>query len=279
MNKTWFVTGANSGIGAGIVRAILASGDNVVAAGRNLDKLRSAFADIDSDRLALVQLDVTDKAQAEKAINEAVARFDRIDVVVNNAGIAILGYFEALSASDFERQLAPNLYGVINVLHAALPVLRKQRAGHIINISSMAGAAGGKQGSAYSASKFALEGLSLALAAEVEEFGIHVTIVEPGFFRSKLLDTGNASFVDTSIEDYDNGTSARETWAPYDGRQNGDPVKLGNALVKIAAMDKPLKLFLAGSDAVEGLLPVAEERLRAIKDNRELSSSTDGVDQ
>lgn len=279
MNKTWFVTGANSGIGAGIVRAILASGDNVVAAGRNLDKLRSAFADIDSDRLALVQLDVTDKARAEKAINEAVARFGRIDVVVNNAGIAILGYFEALSASDFERQLAPNLYGVINVLHAVLPVLRKQRAGHIINISSMAGAAGGKQGSAYSASKFALEGLSLALAAEVEEFGIHVTIVEPGFFRSKLLDTGNASFVDTGIEDYDDGTSARETWAPYDGRQNGDPVKLGNALVKIAAMDKPLKLFLAGSDAVEGLLPVAEERLRAIKDNRELSSSTDGVDQ
>lgn len=279
MNKTWFVTGANSGIGAGIVRAILASGDNVVAAGRNLDKLRSAFADIDSDRLALVQLDVTDKARAEKAINEAVARFGRIDVVVNNAGIAILGYFEALSASDFERQLAPNLYGVINVLHAVLPVLRKQRAGHIINISSMAGAAGGKQGSAYSASKFALEGLSLALAAEVEEFGIHVTIVEPGFFRSKLLDTGNASFVDTGIEDYDDGTSARETWAPYDGRQNGDPVKLGNALVKIAAMDKPLKLFLAGSDAVEGLLPVAEERLRAIKDNRELSSSTDGVDK
>lgn len=279
MNKTWFVTGANSGIGAGIVRAILASGDNVVAAGRNLDKLRSAFADIDSDRLALVQLDVTDKARAEKAINEAVARFGRIDVVVNNAGIAILGYFEALSASDFERQLAPNLYGVINVLHAVLPVLRKQRAGHIINISSMAGAAGGKQGSAYSASKFALEGLSLALAAEVEEFGIHVTIVEHGFFRSKLLDTGNASFVDTGIEDYDDGTSARETWAPYDGRQNGDPVKLWNALVKIAAMDKPLKLFLAGSDAVEGLLPVAEERLRAIKDNRELSSSTDGVDQ
>ncbi len=279
MSKIWFITGANSGIGAGIVKAVLESGDSVVAAGRSIDKLRAAFADVDSDRLALVQLDVTNRAQADTAIAEAVARFGRLDVVVNNAGIAILGYFEALSASDFERQLAPNLYGVVNVLHAALPVMRKQRSGHIINISSMAGATGGKQGSAYSASKFALEGLSLALAAEVEDFGIDITIVEPGFFRSKLLDTGNASFIDTDIEDYDNGTSARETWAPYDGRQNGDPLKLGKALVKIAAMDKPLKLFLAGSDAVEGLLPVAEGRLQMIKDNRELSSSTDGVDQ
>ncbi|WP_449467036.1 SDR family oxidoreductase [Stenotrophomonas humi] len=279
MNKIWFVTGANSGIGAGIVKAALDSGDTVVAAGRNMERLQSAFAGIDSDRLALVQLDVTDKTQAERAIDDAVTRFGRLDVVVNNAGIAILGYFEALSTSDFERQLAPNLYGVINVLHAALPVMRKQRAGHIINISSMAGAAGGKQGSAYSASKFALEGLSMALAAEVEDFGIHVTIVEPGFFRSKLLDTSNAGFIDTDIGDYDTGASARETWAPYDGTQNGDPLKLGKALVKIAAMDEPLKLFLAGSDAVAGLLPVVEERLKAIKDNRELSSSTDGVDQ
>jgi NAD(P)-dependent dehydrogenase (short-subunit alcohol dehydrogenase family) len=279
MSKIWFITGANSGIGAGIVKAVLESGDSVVAAGRSITKLRAAFADIDSDRLALVQLDVTNRAQADTAIAEAVARFGRLDVVVNNAGIAVLGYFEALSASDFERQLAPNLYGVLNVLHAALPVMRKQRSGHIINISSMAGAAGGKQGSAYSASKFALEGLSLALAAEVEDFGINITIVEPGFFRSKLLDTGNASFIDTDIKDYDNGTSARETWAPYDGKQNGDPLKLGKALVKIAAMEQPLKLFLAGSDAVEGLLPVAEGRLQMIKDNRELSSSTDGVDR
>jgi NAD(P)-dependent dehydrogenase (short-subunit alcohol dehydrogenase family) len=143
----------------------------------------------------------------------------------------------------------------------------------------MAGASGGKQGSAYSASKFAVEGLSMALADEVAKFGINVTIVEPGFFRSKLLDTGNASFVDTDIEDYATGTSTRETWAPYDGKQNGDPLKLGKALVKIAAMERPLKLFLAGSDAVEVVTPVVEERLQAIKDNRELSSSTDGFGQ
>ncbi|WP_429232528.1 SDR family oxidoreductase [Inquilinus ginsengisoli] len=127
--------------------------------------------------MALVQLDVTDKAQAEKAIGDAVARFGRLDVVVNNAGIAVLGYFEALSASDFERQLAPNLYGVINVLHAALPVMRKQRAGHIINISSVAGGVGQMHAAAYSASKFAVEGLSMALADEVAKFGINVTVV------------------------------------------------------------------------------------------------------
>jgi len=278
MSKVWFVTGANSGIGAGIVKAVLDSGDSVVAAGRNMDKLRAAFADVQNERLAMIQLDITDKAQAEKAIGEAIARFGRLDVLVNNAGIAVLGYFEALSVSDFERQLAPNLFGVINVMHAALPVMRKQRAGHIINISSVAGCVGQTHASAYSASKFALEGLSMAVAHEVEKFGINLTIVEPGFFRSKLLDTGNASFIDTDIEDYATGTSTRETWAPYDGKQNGDPLKLGKALVTIAAMDKPLKLFLAGSDAVEVLLPVVEERLQAIKDNRELSSSTDGVD-
>ena len=168
MSKVWFVTGANSGIGAGIVKAVLDSGDSVVATGRNMDKLRAAFADVESERLALTQLDITDKAQAEKAIGEAVARFGRLDVLVNNAGIAVLGYFEALSVSDFERQLAPNLFGVINVIHAALPVMRKQRAGHIINISSVAGGVGQMHASAYSASKFALEGLSMAVAHEVE---------------------------------------------------------------------------------------------------------------
>jgi NAD(P)-dependent dehydrogenase (short-subunit alcohol dehydrogenase family) len=277
MSKVWFVTGANSGIGAGIVKSVLDSGDSVVATGRSMDKLHAAFADVENDRLALAQLDVTDKSQAEKAVSDSVSRFGRVDVVVNNAGLAVLGFFEALSVSDFERQFGPNLYGVINVLHAALPVMRKQRSGHIINISSVAGGVGQKHASAYSASKFALEGMSMAIADEVAQFGINMTIVEPGFFRSKLLDSGNASFVDTDIGDYASEGSTRDMWAPYDGQQNGDPVKLGKALVKIAAMERPLKLFLAGSDAVQVLTPVVEERLKAIKDNRELSSSTDGI--
>jgi NAD(P)-dependent dehydrogenase (short-subunit alcohol dehydrogenase family) len=278
MSKVWFVTGANSGIGAGTVKAVLDSGDSVVATGRNMDKLRDAFADSEGDRLALMQLDVTDKSQAEKAVREAVARFGKLDVVVNSAGTAVLGNFEDFSAADFEKQFAPNLYGVINVMQAALPVMRKQRAGHIINISSVAGGVGQKHTSAYSAGKFAVEGLSMSVALEVEKFGINVTIVEPGFFRSRLLDQGSASFIETKIDDYAAEGSTRDMWAPYDGKQNGDPKKLGQALVKIAAMDKPLKLFLAGSDAVEVLTPVVEERLKAIKENAALSASTDGVD-
>jgi NAD(P)-dependent dehydrogenase (short-subunit alcohol dehydrogenase family) len=276
MAKTWFVTGANSGIGASVVKAVLASGDNVVATARNMDKLQAAFADTSNDRLALVQLDVTDRSQADWAIDEAIARFGRLDVVVNNAGNAVLGNFEDFTTADFEKQLAPNLYGVINVMQAALPVLRKQRRGHIINISSVAGGTGQNQTSAYSAAKFAVEGLSMSVAQEVERFGIDLTIVEPGFFRTKLLDQGSVSYIETKIDDYADA-SARDTWAPYDGAQPGDPDKLGQALVTIAAMDKPLKLFLAGSDAVEVLTPVVEERLNAIKDNEALSRSTDGA--
>lgn len=276
MSKIWFVTGANSGIGASIVSAALASGDSVVATGRNMEKLQAAFLDAAGDRLALVQLDVTDRAQADRAVQEAVEHFGRLDVVVNNAGNAVLGNFEDFTVADFEKQLAPNLFGVINVMQAALPVLRRQRRGHIINISSVAGGTGQNQTSAYSAAKFAVEGLSMSVAQEVEKFGIDLTIVEPGFFRTKLLDQGSVSYVETTIDDYTDAGSARDTWSQYDGAQPGDPDKLGQALVTIASMDKPLKLFLAGSDAIEVLTPVVEERLKAIKDNEALSRSTDG---
>lgn len=278
MSKTWFVTGANSGLGEGIAKAVLKSGDRVVATGRNMEKLEAAFAGEDRANLALVQLDITDEARAGAALAEAVERFGRIDVVVNNAGNSILGNFEDLSAADFERQLKTNFFGVVHVMRAALPILRKQRAGHIINVSSVAGGTGLPHCSAYSASKFAVEGLTQAVAAEVEPFGIKVTIVEPGFFRTKLLDKNNAEVVDSKIDDYAKLGSTKETWAGYDGTQQGNPFKLGQALVKIAGMDTPPKLFVAGSDAVQVLQPVAEERLKAIKDNAELSSSTDGVD-
>ena len=277
MSKTWFVTGANSGIGAGVARAALRAGDRVAATGRDIEKLRAAFPAGNSSALALIRLDITDAEQAKAAIAEAVDRFGRIDVLVNNAGNSVLGNFEDLSASDFERQLATNFFGVVHVLHAALPVMRKQRAGHIINISSVAGGVGLTHCSAYSASKFAVEGLSMAVASEVERFGIKVTVVEPGFFRTSLLDTRNADVIDSRIDDYAGERTTSATWAAYDGTQQGDPLKLGEALVEIASMDAPLKLFVAGSDAVEVLLPVAEERVRAIRENAALSGSTDGI--
>jgi len=233
MSKVWFVTGANSGFGTSIARAALDAGDQVVATARNMDKLRAAFPDT-HENLALVQLDVVDAGQAEAAVAEAVARFGRIDVLVNNAGNSYLGNFEELTNADIERQMTTNFYGVVNVLRAALPILRKQRGGHIINISSTAGVAGFKHCTAYSASKFAVEGLTLSLALEVEQFGIKLTIVEPGFFRTSLLAAKNVSYAKSSIADYAHEGSAEAMWSGYDGKQPNDPDKLGEALVKLS---------------------------------------------
>ncbi len=276
MSKVWFITGAGSGIGTGIARAALKAGDRVVATGRNLDKVRGAFRDVMSDNIAFVQLDVADEAQAEAAVAEAVKRFGRIDVTVNNAGYSLLGHFEEMTVPELEHQLATNFYGVVYVMRAVLPAMRKQRSGHILNISSVAGVVGFKHCSAYAASKFAVEGLSLSVAAEVEPFGIKVTLVEPGFFRTDLLDDRNVKWPGNAIEDYAAEGKPKDVWSAYNGTQQGDPEKLGEALVKIAGMTNPPKQFHAGSDALAVARPALEARLQEIKDYEELSRSTDG---
>jgi NAD(P)-dependent dehydrogenase (short-subunit alcohol dehydrogenase family) len=191
MSKVWFITGAGSGIGAGTAKAALRAGDRVVATGRDLHKLRNALGDVPSENLTFVRLDVADEGQAKAAIEEGVKQFGRIDVVVNNAGYSLLGNFEEMTTPDIERQFATNIHGVMYVMRAVLPVMRKQRLGHIINISSVAGVVGLKLCGAYGATKFAVEGLSLSVATEVERFGIKIMVVEPGFFRTDLLDARN----------------------------------------------------------------------------------------
>ena len=276
MNKVWFITGAGSGIGTGIAKAALKAGDCVVATGRNLDKVRSALCDVASEKLALVQLDVSDEVQAKTAVDEAVKQFGRIDVLVNNAGYSLLGNFEEMTTTDIERQFATNFYGVVYVMRAVLPVMRQQRSGHIINISSVAGVVGLKHCAAYGATKFAVEGLSLSVATEVEQFGIKITVVEPGFFRTDLLDARNTRWASNVIEDYAAEGNAQEMWSPYHGTQQGDPAKLGDALVKIAGMENPPKLFVAGSDALAMIAPAVKERLQATCADEVLSKSTDG---
>jgi len=279
MSKVWFITGAGSGIGTGIARAALRAGERVVATGRNLDKVRDAFSDVASENLAFVRLDVADEAQAKAAVAEAVKRFGRIDVAVNNAGYSLLGHFEEMATSELEHQLATNFYGVVHVMRAVLPVMRAQRSGHVVNISSLAGEVGFKHCAAYAASKFAVEGLSLSVAAEVERFGIHITLVEPGFFRTDLLDERNVRWPSHTIEDYAAEGNVRETWSAYDGTQPGDPEKLGEALVEIAGMTNPPRQFHAGSDALAVVRPALEARLREIEEHAELSRSTDGTFQ
>jgi NAD(P)-dependent dehydrogenase (short-subunit alcohol dehydrogenase family) len=277
MSKVWFITGAGSGIGAGTVKAALGAGDRVVATGRNVEKLRNALRGVATDDLEILQLDVADEAQASTAVAQAMTRFGRIDVVLNNAGYSLVGNFEELTTQEIERQLATNFWGVSHVMRAALPVMRKQRSGHIINMSSVAGVVGMKHCSAYGASKFAVEGLSLAVADEVEKFGIKVTAVEPGFFRTDLLDAANVKWPSNRIADYAaNEVSAQEMWSPYAGHQPGDPDKLGEVLVKLTGMEAPPRLFVAGGDAIEMIAPAVQARLKAVHAFEDLSKSTFG---
>ncbi len=275
MQKVWFITGAGRGIGAQIAHAALAAGDKVVAGGRNLSQLDSTFASSDRSRVALVELDVAQEAQALSAVEAAVTRFGRIDVLVNNAAYGLLGNFEELSAQEIAQQFDVNVFGVMHLLRAALPVLRKQRAGHVINISSIAGVTGFDGAAVYCATKYAIEGLSSSLWLELAKFGIAVTTVEPGFFRTDFLDQSSVRYGQKVIEDYAAHGSVENAYGAYHGKQLGDPVKLASAVVQLAGMHKPPKHFLAGSDALAMASAEVDARLSELKEMAALSRSTD----
>jgi NAD(P)-dependent dehydrogenase (short-subunit alcohol dehydrogenase family) len=274
MSKVWFITGAGSGIGRDTAKAALKAGDRVVASGRDLEKLRRAF-DWEGDNLAFVELDVTNEEQAKDAVAEAVRKFGRIDVLVNNAGYSLLGNFEELATAEIEQQFATNFWGVAHVMRAVLPVMRKQRSGHIINISSVAGVVGQKHCSAYGAAKFAVEGLSLSVAQEVGQFGIKITVVEPGFFATDLLKTRNVKYARSTVADYAPEGTAEAMWSPYDGKQTGDPAKLGAALVRLSQLDNPPQVFAGGADALAFIKTAIDARLNDMRSHDALSRSTD----
>ena len=186
--KTWIITGAGRGMGVDIAKAALAAGHNVVATGRNPDAVAEALGD--ADNLLVAKLDVTSTQDAEAAVEAAVERFGGIDVLVNNAASFYAGFFEELTPEQMDRQITTSLIGPMNVTRAVLPVMRKQRSGHVVTISSSAGFAGFEYGTAYAASKFGVDGWMESLAPEIEPFGIHTTVVNPGFFRTELLTEG-----------------------------------------------------------------------------------------
>ena len=253
MNKsnTWLVTGAGRGLGAEIVHAALAAGDNVVATGRDLTKLTAVFTGHEAQRLC-IQLDVTDEAQATEAVAAAAARFGGIDVLVNNAGFGQMGMFEDNTQDEAERQFDINFFGVLKVTRAVLPTMRKQRAGRIINISSYVGVQGFMAASLYCASKFAVEGFSEALAQEVASFGILVTLVEPGVFRTDFMDASSIRYGSLALADYAEATAGFRAFTDsMNGKQEGDPKKLAAAIIELAASPQPPLHFAAGSDAVE----------------------------
>jgi NAD(P)-dependent dehydrogenase (short-subunit alcohol dehydrogenase family) len=233
--KVWFVTGASRGMAVEFVKAALAAGHAVVASARDPDRVSKALGQ--SNDLLAVRLDVTSRADAGAAMEAAVDRFGRIDVLVNNAASFYAGYFEELTPEQFDRQLGASLVGPMNVTRAVLPVMRKQRSGHIISISSSAGlAAGFEFVTAYAASKFGLEGWMESLQAEVAPFGITTTIVNPGFFRTELLTEQSTNYAEPSISDYDERRGPIVAyWKAQNGKQSGDPAKLARALIEIGA--------------------------------------------
>jgi len=274
--STWFITGCATGFGRELSRVVLAHGYRLAVTAPNRQQVEDLVAGHEDRALAL-RLDVTDSAQVAEAVRSAEEHFGGIDVLVNNAGYSLLGNFEEFTIEQIERQFEPNFWGVVHMLRAVLPIMRRQRSGHLINISSVAGVVGQAAVAAYGASKFAVEGLSLAVAQEVERFGIKVTVVEPGFFRTGLLDPSSVEWSSEHIEDYGPAGNIAAAWSVYDGQQPNDPVALGEALVRIADMEHPPKVFAAGGDALDAITPVVEARLAELRAHADLSRAAGGA--
>jgi NAD(P)-dependent dehydrogenase (short-subunit alcohol dehydrogenase family) len=268
----WLVTGAGRGLGVDIVKAALAAGHAVVATGRNVEAVARALGA--AADLLVVKLDVTRPDHAKAAVAAAVERFGHIDVLVNNAANFYAGFFEELSPEDFRAQIETNLFGPMNVTRALLPIMRAQRHGLIVTISSTGGITGQAFVSAYSTAKFGVEGWIESLAPEVAPFGIRTMLVDPGFFRTELLTDESTKWPEASIDDYAEKT--RQTvaaWKKMNGLQGGDPAKLARALIQLASQAEPPLRWPAGADAVEAFEKKAGELLAQANAHRELSSS------
>src|SRR5215208_3113943 len=271
--KVWFITGAGRGMGVDIAKAALAAGNAVVATGRRPEGVEQALGGAQDD-LLVVKLDITSPDDAQAAVQATVERFGRTDVLVNNAGNFYAGFFEEISPEDFRAQIETTLFGPITVTRAVLPVMRAQRSGLVVAISSTAGIVGQEFCTAYATSKFGVEGWIESLTPEVAPFGIRTMLVEPGFFRTELLTPESTNYAEPSIEDYAERTEQTvSVWNSMNGQQGGDPAKLANALVQLAGQEEPPLRWVAGADAVATAEQKARDLLAQADAYRELSSS------
>ena len=275
MNKqqVWFITGASKGLGLALTKVVLSKGYKVAATSRNVEELQAKITEHQENLLAL-QVDITSDEKVKEAVGQTVATFGRVDVVVNNAGYSLVGSMEEMTDAEFRRTLDVNLFGTVNVIRAVLPYLRDQKAGHIINISSNAGYVGFPNASSYNAAKFAVIGISEALQLETKPFGIHVTVVAPGQFRTNFMDEGSLTFTKNRIGVY--GVEAAEKhWRSLSGTQAGDPQKLVNILVDIANTPNPPLHLLLGPDTYQLVTGRREQEKQEIEAWKHLTISTD----
>lgn len=273
--KIWFITGASRGLGLDMARAALRAGDRIVATARHTDGV-AELIDGSKDDVLVLSMDVTNEAAIKAVVSHAFEHFGRIDVLVNNAGYGQMGRFESVSHQAVQQQFAVNVFGLMDVTRAVLPIMREQKSGHIFNISSIGGSRGHPGSSIYCASKFTVEGFSEGIAAEVEPFGIKVTIVEPGFFRTDFLDAHSVRYGDVDVPAYAEGNEIhKNTFDDISHNQPGDPAKLGDALVALTLEENPPIRFAAGSDALEIIgTDFANRQLELAKWSK-LTASTD----
>ena len=277
--KIWFVTGASKGLGLVLVKTLLKAGYRVAATSRNINELQLAVGVI-SDTFLPLAVDLKNEKSVEKGIQDTIAKFGTIDVVVNNAGYGLIGSLEELSDKEVRENFDVNVFGVLNVIRKVLPYLRKQQSGHIFNIASIGGFNGAFPGfGGYCATKFAMHGFSESLEAEVKSFGIKVTIVSPGYFRTQFLTSGSLAVPANEIEAY---KLVRETQQAHtdsiNHNQAGDPAKAAIVMIEIAEQkEPPMHLFL-GKDAYQ----IADAKIKAVQQDmtavKELATSTD-IDQ
>jgi NAD(P)-dependent dehydrogenase (short-subunit alcohol dehydrogenase family) len=272
-DRVWFITGASSGLGRQLGRAALERGEGAVVTARAPGALRDLEREHQGHTLA-VELDVRDAEQAREAVRAAVDEFGRIDVVVNNAGFGLFGPLEEIADEDLRREFETNVFGAVNVLRAVLPVMRAQRSGHIVQISSLEGVAPAVAGeSAYSGTKFAVEGIHEALAKEVEHLGIGVTIVEPGPIRTDFAQ--GATVTEPSDPDYAESVGAALEWfADLAGNQPNDPSRVAAAILDALDADEPPLRLALGGEAIEAIREKLDGQLAELDRWKSLGTAT-----
>lgn len=272
--KVWFITGASKGLGLSLVKKLLQEGHQVAATSRTAEALTAAVGTTSSDFLP-VQVDLLSESSIATAVQETIATFGRVDVVVNNAGYGIGGTLEELENSEIMQSFEVNVFATMNVIRAIVPQLRSQRSGHIINIASIAGFAAATGWAVYAATKFAVVGLSEVLAEDLAEFGIHVTVVEPGAFRTNFLTPDSLSLPANPIADYTTVRASHARYLTMDGTQAGDPDKAATAFIELANLEQPpVRLFL-GSDAYKRATQKVALIQQGLEEWKTTSESTD----
>ena len=270
--KVWFITGASKGLGLALTKLSLANGDKVIATSRNVEDFKASITEHQENFLSL-KVDITSDEEVKNAVAKSIEKFGVLDVIVNNAGYSLVGSMEEMTDKEFRKTMDVNLFGTVNVIRNVMPYLRKQQSGHIINISSNAGYVGFGNAASYNASKFAVIGLSEALAEETKQFGIKVTVVAPGQFRTSFMNKGSMVFAKNRIDVYGLDKSEK-MWTNYSGQQIGDPEKLVKILTGIVNNPNPPLHLLLGPDTYQLVMEHRERENQEFETWKHLTLST-----